>query len=68
VFVAASTECFSDMPLLDVYEKLIELEYAAVEVSIDEAGDHIKPSEVRQSLDKAISLCRDSHRLEMASY
>lgn len=56
------------MPLSDVYEKLLELEYSAVEISIDEAGDQIKPSEVRESLDKAISLCRDTHRLDMAAY
>ena len=68
MIVAASTECFGDLSLPDVYEKLIELEYTAVEVSIDEAGTQLKPSEVSASLDKAIAICRDIHRLEMMAY
>ncbi len=68
VIVAASTECFSDLPLPDVYEKLLSLEYTAVEVSIDEAGVQLKPSEVRESLDKAIAVCRDIHRMDMVAY
>ena len=38
MLVAASTECFSELSLPDVYEKLLELEFSAVEISIDEAG------------------------------
>lgn len=68
MIVAASTECFSDLSLPDVYEKLVELEYTGVEVSIDEAGTQLKPSEVTQSLDKAIAVCRDIHRLDMVAY
>ena len=68
MIVAASTECFSDLPLPDVYEKLIELEYSAVEVSIDEAGIQIKPSDVTENLDRAIAVCRDIHRLDMVAY
>lgn len=68
MIVAASTECFSDLSLPDVYEKLIELEYTGVEVSIDEEGTQLKPSEVTQSLDKAIAVCRDIHRLDMVAY
>lgn len=56
------------MPLLEVYEKLVELEFTAVEIAIHESGNQIKPSEVAASLDKAIALCRDTHRLDMASY
>lgn len=68
MIVAASTDCFSDLPLPDVYEKLISLEYTGVEVSINEAGVQLKPSEVRESLDKAIAVCRDIHRLDMVAY
>lgn len=68
MIVAASTECFPDLPLPDVYEKLVDLEYTGVEVSIDEEGPHLKPSEVHESLDKAIALCRDIHRLDMVAY
>lgn len=68
MIVAASTECFSDLSLPDVYEKLIELEYSAVEVSIDETGTQLKPSEVSRSLDKAVAVCRDIHRMDMVAY
>ncbi len=68
MLVAASTECFSELPLPDVYEKLIELEFSAVEISITEDSPQLKPSEVRQSIDKAIAVCRDIHRLDVTGY
>ena len=68
MLVAASTECFSDLTLPDVYEKLIELEFSAVEISIDENGTQLKPSEVRENIDKAIAVCRDIHRLDVTGY
>jgi sugar phosphate isomerase/epimerase len=68
VIVAASTACFRDLPLPDVYEKLIELEYSGVEVDIDESGIQLKPSEVTESLDKSVAVCRDIHRLDMVAY
>ena len=68
MIVAASTDCFSDMSLTDVFEKLDELEYSAVEIAIRESGTQIKPSEVAENVDKAAALCRDTHRLDMASY
>lgn len=68
MFVAASTECFPELSLPEVYEKLVELEFSAVEISIDEQGSQIKPSEVRENIDKAIAVCRDVHRHEITGY
>lgn len=68
MLVTASTECFSELPLPDVYEKLLELEYSAVEISITEDSDQLKPSEVREDLEKAIAVCRDIHRLDLTGY
>jgi sugar phosphate isomerase/epimerase len=68
VIVAASTNCFRELPLLGVFEKLVDLEYSAVEIAIDEDGLQLKPSEVAEGLDKAVALCRDTHRLNLASY
>jgi sugar phosphate isomerase/epimerase len=56
------------MPLLEVFDKLAELEYSAVEIAVHEHGGHLKPSEVAASLDKAVGLCRDTHRLELVAY
>jgi sugar phosphate isomerase/epimerase len=46
----------------------VDLEYSAVEIAVCEEGNHIKPSEVHQNLDKAVALCRDTHRLNLAAY
>ncbi len=68
MFVAASTACFSKLPLVEAIERLGDLEYSAVAIDIDEDGDQLKPSEVLANLDKTIWLCRDTHRLDLAAY
>ncbi len=68
MIVAASTECFPELPLLDVFEKLADLEYSAVEIAIHEGGNQIKPSEVAANVEKAVGFCRDTHRLNLAAY
>jgi sugar phosphate isomerase/epimerase len=68
VFVAASTACFSDMPLVEAIERLGDLEYSAVSIHIDEDGTQLKPSDVVENLEKVIRLCRDTHRLDLAAY
>lgn len=68
MIVAASTECFSELSLTECFERLIDLEYSGVEISIDESGSQIKPSDVAANLEKAIALCRDTHRMDMLAY
>ncbi len=68
MFVAASTECFGDLPLVSGLEKLVELEYPGVEIAIHEGANQIKPSEVVKDLEKAITLCRHTHRLDLVAY
>jgi sugar phosphate isomerase/epimerase len=71
VIVAASTECFGELPLLDVFDKLVEFEYSAVEIALHElheGGNQLKPSDVAANLEKAIGLCRDTHRLDLVAY
>jgi sugar phosphate isomerase/epimerase len=68
VFVAASTECYRDLPLLEVLGKLSDLEYSSVVIAIHESGNQLKPSEVAQDVEKAASLCRDTHRLNLGGY
>jgi sugar phosphate isomerase/epimerase len=67
VFVAASTECFPDLPPADVLELLAELEYTAVEFPIHESGGWLRPSQVHDDLDRSIHFCRDTHRLDIAA-
>lgn len=68
MFVAASTECFRDLPLLEALEKLGDLEYSSVVITLHERGNQLKPSEVAQDVEKAAGLCRDTHRLNISGY
>jgi sugar phosphate isomerase/epimerase len=63
VFVAATSRCFADLPLNAAMLQLVELEYSHVEIMVHEANGHIKPSEVLADLDRAVLLCRQTHRL-----
>ena len=68
MIVAASTECYHDMSLPDAIGKLRDLEYSSVEITLHENSNQVKPSQVMQSVDQAIALCRDTHRLNIVSY
>ena len=46
MFVAATSRCFSQLPLDAALAQLVDLEYTAVEIMIHETDGHMKPSEV----------------------
>ena len=68
MIVAASTECFSQLPLVPAIEKLGDLEFSSIEIALHERLNQLKPSEVAANLEKAISLCRDTNRLDVVAY
>jgi sugar phosphate isomerase/epimerase len=68
VFVAATSRCFSHLPLHSALERLVDLEYTHVEIMIHENGGHLKPSAVMADLDGAITICRHTHRLTPIAY
>jgi sugar phosphate isomerase/epimerase len=68
VFVAASTRCYGDLPLDAALQRLVDLEYSAVEIVIHETGGHLKPSEVAADPDRALQVCRQTHRLSPIAY
>lgn len=68
MFVSASTECFPDLPLRDCMEKLVDLEFSAVDMTLDENGDHLRPSDVRDNLQRAIDICHDTQRLVISNF
>lgn len=68
MFVAASTSCFPDMPLPAALERLADLEYTNVEMVLHESGGYLKPSEVAADLERAIKICRQTHRLATIAY
>ena len=68
MIVAASTDCFPDLPLLDIFDRLAELEFSSVEIAIGEGNRRLTPTQVLEDPEKAVSLCRDTHRLGIAAY
>lgn len=68
MFVSASTECFHDLPLGTVFDRLVDLEYSAVEVALHENLDHLKPSQVLSSVEEAIEQCRQTNRLDIVAF
>lgn len=68
MFVAASTTCFSNMPMVDAIERMNDLEYSAVTIDIHHRSTELSPASVAQDLEKAVSFCRDTHRLDIAGY
>ncbi len=68
MFVAASTKCFAELPLGEALERLADLEFTNVEIALEESGKQLKPSEVAADLERAIRMCRQTHRLTAAAY
>jgi sugar phosphate isomerase/epimerase len=68
VFVAATSRCFPDLPLEESLHRLVDLEYSYVELMLHETGGHIKPSEILADLDRAVMLCRQTHRMTVAAF
>ncbi|MDD4266630.1 MAG: sugar phosphate isomerase/epimerase [Pirellulales bacterium] len=68
MFVAASTRCFSNLPLDEALQRLVDLEYTAVEICIHESGGHLKPSEVVRDFERAVQICRKTQRLTPIAY
>ncbi len=68
MLVAASTECYCNLPLYEAIGRLVDLEYSSVEIAIHEDGIQLRPSEVMAHFDKAVTLCSDTHRLDVVAY
>ena len=68
MFVSASTTCFDEMPLVDAVDRMNDLEYSAVNIVIAHDSPELTPAMVAADLEKAISYCRDTHRLDIAGY
>lgn len=68
MFVAASSDCFADLPLVDAVEQLADLEYSAIVVAIHHDSRQLTPTQVAEDVERAIVFCRDTHRLDLAGY
>ncbi len=68
MLVAASTECFADLPLHEAISKLGDLEFSSIEIALHEDGKQLHPSWIEPNFDKTIAICRDTHRLNVIAY
>ena len=68
MLVAATSKCFSNLPLDSALQRLVDLEYTSVEIMIHESGGHLRPSEVLEQPDWAVRTCRHTHRLTPVAY
>ena len=68
MFVAASSRCFEDLPLDAALQRLVDLEYTAVEIMVHESGGHLKPSDVQRDLDHSMHVCRQTYRMTPVAY
>jgi len=68
VIVSASTDCYPDTPIPEVFDRLRDVEYSTVEIALRHGPCQISPADVLRDVDKAVALCRDTHRLVISGY
>jgi sugar phosphate isomerase/epimerase len=68
VFVAATSRCFPNVPFDAALMQLADLEYSYVELMIHETDGHLKPSVVLADPERALAVCRQTHRLDLVSF
>lgn len=66
MFVAATSRCFSNLSLGDALDRLVDLEFTAIEIMIHEKEGHLRPSDVLANLAEAAQICRNTRRLTVA--
>ncbi len=68
MIVAASTACFPHLAFPEAVEKLADLEYTSIEIDIHEDGQHVRPSEVTENLDRAVLTCNTVRRMNVTGF
>ena len=68
MFVSASTDCFPDVPIPEVISLLQDLEFSTVEIALHDDQIQMPPKQLEENFDRAVELCRDTHRLDICSY
>lgn len=68
MFVAASNDCFHELSFEDCVEKIVDLEFSSIDLTLNDRGNHIRPSDFVDDLDKGIAQCTATRRLSIAGY
>ncbi|TWT91134.1 Xylose isomerase-like TIM barrel [Pseudobythopirellula maris] len=67
MFVSASTTCFPELSSEEVLGRLVDLQFTAVELALHEKDGWLAPSAVAADLERAINVCGDTRRLDVAA-
>ena len=68
MYIAVSTDCFPEIPMPDVVETFIDLEFTTIEIALRENGGVLSPSRIEGEMEQVIRIVRDSHRLDLCSF
>jgi len=68
VYVTASSRCFCELPFFQACPQISDLEFDKVEIWLDEAGTHLKPSDVAADPDAFAARYREVTRLTPAAF
>ncbi|MGA2035494.1 MAG: TIM barrel protein [Thermoguttaceae bacterium] len=68
MLVAATSRCFADLPLDAALQRLVDLEFTTVEIIVHETDGQLRPAEVAANMDRAVRLCRQTHRLTPVAF
>lgn len=68
MLVAASTTCFPEVPLPDVIELLIDLEFTCVEIALHDDSIQMPTTRLVEDFPECLRLVRDTHRLDISNY
>ncbi|MEI8017796.1 MAG: sugar phosphate isomerase/epimerase [Schlesneria sp.] len=68
MFVAVSSQCFSDVNFATACQNAADLGYDKIELWLNEASDHLKPSQIVASPTKFFQLYRETTRLTPVAF
>jgi sugar phosphate isomerase/epimerase len=63
VFIAASSHSFGDKPFPEACQALVDLGYDKIELWLDDAGAHLRPSDIAAQAEKFVTYYREATRL-----
>jgi sugar phosphate isomerase/epimerase len=67
VFVACSTMCFGNLPLVDALRSIGEIGFTKVDLALRESGPHLRPADVVSDLGRAVQSIRSAGGLTVAA-
>ena len=68
MFVAASTACYAELALAEAVERLADLSFGALEITIHEGSPQLTPEFVTAELEKSIAICAHTNRMDVIAY